>query len=222
MATKRSSESVGHHHPRGGGWVGGTAHVDSACYVGPNVRILGKVVVKGAVKISGSTTVTGNAHIAGNVKIKNSHIYGNCTIFDNVYIESSVISGYAHLADNAKIAYSEIGDVATVKDNAKVLSSVIRGRTCVRDYAKVGHSKIGDGYFSNQAVVTKNNYQVVCGLAEWGRATFFMCSDKKRRVVIGCRYFTAKEALKHWGNCPRSDRKKTISLIELAIREGWL
>jgi NDP-sugar pyrophosphorylase family protein len=102
------TETGGHTHPNGGGYVGASATVDSTAYVGPNARVLGTADVLNYARIEDYAIVMSNA-----------------TVRDN-----AVVSGYAVVTDNAIIRNS-----AKIRDRAVVTGScIVENNAMMVDY----------------------------------------------------------------------------------------
>lgn len=118
-----------HQHPKGGGWVAESAHVDDDCYVGPYAIVYGTAKVTGNAIINDHAKVYGDARVYGNAKV-----YGDAQVFDTAQVYNN-----ARVSGNAKI-YGDcrIMDNALVYDNAEVY-----GRAIVRNNAEVlNNSKV--------------------------------------------------------------------------------
>ena len=112
-----------HQHPKGGGWVAETAHVDETCYVGPyaivyeNARVTENAIINDHAKVYGEAKVYGNAKV-----------YGDAQIFDTAQVYGSArVTGHAKVYGDSRII-----DNSLVYDNAEVY-----GRAIVRNNAEV-------------------------------------------------------------------------------------
>lgn len=105
-----------HQHPRGGGWVAETAHVDDDCYVGPFAAVFGEARVTDNAIINDYAKIYGNALVYGNAKV-----YGEAKVYDIAQVYGNArVNGYAEIYQNSRVL-----DNALVYDNAKVLGNAI-------------------------------------------------------------------------------------------------
>ena len=128
-------EVPAHPHPKGGGWIADTAHVDDTCYVGPYAQVYGKAKVTDNAKIDGYAKVFGEARVMQDAKI-----YGSAKIYQN-----AIVSGRARVSGNAKVyGNSIVTDDTLVFEFAEVYeNSRVRNYCEVHGNAKVkGHAEL--------------------------------------------------------------------------------
>lgn len=130
-----------HQHPRGGGWVAETAHIDDDCYVGPFTLVYGNAKVTGKAIINDYARVYGNALVYDNAKV-----YGDSQVFENaqVYNEARVsghskVYGCSRVLNNAMVYdNAEVYENAIVRNNAEVLNSAkLYGNADIYDSLKI-------------------------------------------------------------------------------------
>lgn len=117
-----------HQHPKGGGWVAETAHVDDDCYVGPFAGVYGEARVTDGAIINDYAKVFGNALVYGNAKV-----YGDARVYDLAQVYGNArVNGYAEVYENSRVL-----DNALVYGNAN-----IRGNAIVRNNSEVFNDAI--------------------------------------------------------------------------------
>ena len=122
------------------------------------------------------------------------------TVAKTAYIGSCArVSGNARVSDNACVSGN-----ARVSGNTWVSGSArVSDNACVSGIARVsGSAIIEDSKFPQ--IKRSDGYDFIA----------VPCSDGKTRVIAGCRYFTFKEAKKHWektrGGTPLGDETMAI------------
>lgn len=110
-----------HRHPRGGGWVADSAHVDAECYIGPEARVYGNATVSGNARVYDKAQVYGNAYITANARVSGkSKVYGNAFVGDN-----AMVYGEAEVYENSKIRNnSQVYENSIVRGNADIKGDV--------------------------------------------------------------------------------------------------
>lgn len=138
-----------HQHPKGGGWVAETAHVDETCYVGPYAVVYGNAQITGSAIINDYAKVYGDAKVYGNAKV-----YGDAQVFDTAQVYGNArVSGKAKIYENSRVM-----DNAIVYDNAQVYGhGIVRNNAEVLNDAKIHGA--GDIYDSikiyDNSIVTR-------------------------------------------------------------------
>ena len=160
--------ATGRPHGNGGGFVEGTATVDSTAYVGVDAVVCGTAKVKGNARVFGNAQITGNAEVKDNVLVYDSaKIGGNAVIKDNAKVyDNSEVKGSAVISDNAKVyKMATVSDTAQVYGNAKVYgialvynSAEVYGSAKVYGNAEVkGSGKVyGNARIHGQAQIYEN------------------------------------------------------------------
>lgn len=130
-----------HQHPKGGGWVAETAHVDETCYVGPyaivygNARVTENAIINDYAKIYGEAKIYGNAKVYGDAQVfDTAQVYGNARVTGKakIYGDSRVIDNSLVYDD------AEVYEMAIVRNNAEVLNSArVYGVADIYDSLKI-------------------------------------------------------------------------------------
>lgn len=130
-----------HQHPKGGGWVATTAHVDPDCYVGPHAVVFGTARVTGNAFINDYARVFGNSRVYGNAKV-----YGDSQVYDNAQVYGNAkVTGKARIYENATIVDnamvyddSQVYGNAIVRNNSEVLNQAnVHGTADIYDSIKI-------------------------------------------------------------------------------------
>ena len=138
---------------------------------------------------NGGGWVANTAFVADTVYVgPDAHVSGNAEVFGN-----AKVSGDAWVYDNAKVyGNAWVYGNAHVSGNAEVFGNALVFGTAIIKDRKFPQIKRSDGY----------DFIAV------------PCSDGETRVIAGCRYFTFKEAKKHWkktrGGTPLGDETMLI------------
>jgi UDP-3-O-[3-hydroxymyristoyl] glucosamine N-acyltransferase len=138
-----------HQHPKGGGWVAETAHVDPECFIGPHAVVYGNARITENAIINDYAKVYGNAKVYGSAKV-----YGDAQVYDAAQVyDNAKVSGHAKIYESAKIVNN-----AMVYDNAEVHgNAIVRNNSEVLNYAQVyGDADIYDSIkIYDNCVVTR-------------------------------------------------------------------
>jgi hypothetical protein len=129
---RKANPGAGGPHSNGGGFVAGTAQVDSSAYVAPGARVLGHA------KVLGNSRIEGNAVVSGYAIIDNSFVKDNARVGDFALLEegSSAI-GNSRLMEHARVmGNTTISDHAVCKGNAHVFGPVSGSGMVDGDYVK--------------------------------------------------------------------------------------
>ena len=130
-----------HQHPKGGGWVAETAHVDDDCFVGPyaivygNAHVTGNAIINDYAKVYGDAKVYGSAKVYGDAQVYDmAQVYGNARVCGNAKIH-----GNCCILDNALVYdRAEVYGQAIVRNNAEVLNDAqIYGGADIYDSLKI-------------------------------------------------------------------------------------
>ena len=135
--------AVGRPHGNGGGFVEGTATVDSMAYIGKEVVVCGTAKVIENARVFGNAQVTGNATVKGNALVyDNAKISGDATIYGGAKVyDSAQVTGQAQVRGNAQV-YNQ----AQIKDNAQVYNNAkVYGSAQISGNAKVYKGTTGTG-----------------------------------------------------------------------------
>ena len=131
-------------HSNGGGFVAGTARVDSSVYVGPNARVLGHARVRGSARIEDNAIVSGYAIIDSGAKVR-----GNARVGDFAHLRhDAIVEGEARVIEHAWINSNiVISDFAICKGNAYI-SGPVHG-TGIVDGNYIKGNDVDKGYWFN-------------------------------------------------------------------------
>lgn len=135
-----------HQHPKGGGWVAETAHVDDDCFVGPfaavfgNARVTENSIINDYAKVYGNAMVYDSAKVYGDAEVYdlaqvygNARVSGRARIFENARVlNNALVYDDANVCGNAIVRNnSEIFNRATITGNADIYDSIKIYDNCV-------------------------------------------------------------------------------------------
>lgn len=210
-----------HNHPKGGGLVADTAHVDEECYVGPYAMVYENAKVTGKVRIDGYAKVFGQARVEENAKV-----YGEAQVFDNAFINRDArVSGKSIVREKAIIT-----DFAMIYDNAEIFGEAkICNRSEIYENAKV----FGDAHIINNTKLYHDCVATRQPVVVTGLVCSITISD--HHISAGCVSLAPEIWKKHGKLFVRAlidmadeDRPKTISeewinaLLEAARLHGCI
>lgn len=147
------TQSAGHAHSNGGGFVADSAKVADSVYVGPNAAVLGAANLSGNVRVEDYAVVANSVTAKDNVVISGHAVVdGGGWVYDNGWKSGVVtLSGNAVIGDSAVVTNS-----CTVSGNAKILQKAyLAEAVTVTDNAVVkGMSYCyGKGNYSGQVIL---------------------------------------------------------------------
>lgn len=171
----------------GNGAVAAHQHANGGGWVADTAAVSKSAYVGPTAKVYGEARVYGNAQIAGCAQV-----YGNAQVYGDsrVYGEAKIY-GSAHVYGRARVS-----NTALVYGDAHV-----HGEALVHGNARVcGDARILD------TILMANR-------SDGWTFSIFRCSDGVVRFTAGCRYFTYKEAVRHWASTRGDTRLGRESII---------
>lgn len=161
-----------HQHPKGGGWVAETAHVDDNCYIGPYATVFNEARITGNAIINDFAKVYGKAQVYGNAKV-----YGDAEVYDSAQVyDDARVNGHAKIYENARVLNN-----ALIYDNAEVYgNAIVRNNAEVLNHARLhGNADIYDSLkIYDNCVVTRK--PIAC----YGFESSVIITD--HHVALGC------------------------------------
>ena len=179
------TESGGHAHSNGGGYVGPSANVASTAYVGPNARVLGTSDVLNYARIEDYAVIMGNATVQDYAVVS-----GYAVVTDN-----AIVKNYAKVRDRACVggwpttvqSNAVIQDFVNTWDNQTITDSVIARGQC---------AAAGSGTWSGTAIaeydITGYAFSDGCQFShvpwgDWYQAHYVDSKKKPRGLVASYR-----------------------------------
>lgn len=198
-------------------WIYHDAVVCEKAFVSGNAVIQNNAKIFGHAEVYDNVCVADYAQIGGYAVIRNKAlIYGKAQVFDNACVQDqSSIYGNARVFGNARVknnaqvrenscvsGNASIKDYVDVCGDARVFGNAsITGLVTVRGESLIyGHAYLFGGQTFKHNVVIDDDYHHQINRSDGYDFMYVPCSDGKKRIIAGCRYFTMEEAYDHWGS----------------------
>jgi UDP-3-O-[3-hydroxymyristoyl] glucosamine N-acyltransferase len=129
---KGNSHIYGEAIVRGNAVVGGTSKVDRKAIITDKAEV-SNAVISGSSTIEGASKISKGCEVYGMARILNSTLKTRVSVFDQVFVDGSVLDGTIILVNSAKVSHSDLeGENIKVGDDSVVHSVKMVGVTDVR------------------------------------------------------------------------------------------